>query len=129
MSAPMKKLLTDSVEISIDDGKTAHFVGPRRKLRLVTSLLKEMDFESISDAKGGIPWREAAKKEIAKYGEPGLMLRGARKKEGLSQVGLAKKLGIAQYNLSKMENGKRPIGKKMAMKLAETFNTDYRVFM
>ncbi len=129
MSVPMKKHLTDSAEISIDGGKTAHFVGPRRKLRLVYSLLKEMDFKPMPDSGGGISWREVAKKEIAKYGEPGLMLRGARQRDGLSQVELAKRLGIAQYNLSKMENGERPIGKKMAIKLAEIFNTDYHVFL
>lgn len=129
MSEPMKKPLTDPAEISVDGGKTAYFVGPRKKLRLVYSLLREMDFESVPDPRGGVPWREAARKEIARYGEPGLMLRGARKKDGLNQIELAKRLGIAQYNLSKMENGERPIGKKMAKKLAEIFNTDYRIFL
>jgi len=47
----------------------------------------------------------------------------------MSQGELAKKLGIPQGNLSKMENGKRPIGKAMAKRLSEILNIDYRVFL
>jgi ribosome-binding protein aMBF1 (putative translation factor) len=57
------------------------------------------------------------------------MLRGARTKEGLSQVQLAQKLGIDQADLSKMENGKRPIGKKMAKKFAKVLRIHYQVFL
>ena len=40
-----------------------------------------------------------------KSGEPGVLLRGLRYREGLSQIELAKKLNISQTNLSAMENG------------------------
>jgi len=66
---------------------------------------------------------------VAKYGEPGLALRGARAKAELTQEALAKKLGIPQYEISKMENEKRPISKKMARRLAKILKTDYRVFL
>lgn len=66
---------------------------------------------------------------IVKYTEPGLALRGARVKEGLTQVELSEKLGIEQGNVSAMENGRRPIGKAMAKRLATVLNIDYRVFL
>ena len=56
-------------------------------------------------------------------------LSGLRHREGLTQIELAKLLGVAQYNISKMENGKRPIGKEMAKRLSKLFKTDYRLFL
>ncbi len=75
-----------------------------------------------------IPWREAFKKEIAKYGEVGLALRGLRYREGLTQKELAQKLKISQYHISEMENGKRTLGKEMARRIGKVFNCNYRVF-
>ena len=59
----------------------------------------------------------------------GVCVRGGRGKEGLTQKQLADLLGIAQHHISEMENGKRPIGKEMAKKLAAALNVDYRVFL
>ena len=128
MSAPMKKHPTDFVEITLGSGQHNRLVGPKQKLRLIRSILTEMDFKPV-EAGAQTPWREVMKDEIAKYGESGLAIRGARARDGMSQKDLAEKLEIAQYNLSKMENGERPVGKNMAMKLAEIFNSDYRVFL
>lgn len=60
---------------------------------------------------------------------PSTVLRGARHRENLTQKQLADKLGIRQHHLSEMENGKRPIGKETAKKLAEVLYCDYRVFL
>lgn len=60
---------------------------------------------------------------------PATVLRGMRYRERLTQKALAQKLGIRQHHLSEMENGKRPIGKEMAKKLAAALNTDWRVFL
>lgn len=81
------------------------------------------------DKELSIHWREVFKEELEKYGEAGLMLRGCRYKEGLTQKALAVKLGISQNHISEMENGKRPIGKVMALRFAKLFNTDYRKFL
>jgi ribosome-binding protein aMBF1 (putative translation factor) len=59
----------------------------------------------------------------------GVCVRGGRGKEGLTQKQLADQMGIAQHHISEMENGKRPIGKEMAKKLAAALNVDYRVFL
>lgn len=60
---------------------------------------------------------------------PAAILRGSRNKEGMTQKELAERLDIRQSHLSEMENGKRPIGKNMAKKLAEVFDCDFRVFL
>lgn len=57
------------------------------------------------------------------------ILRGARHKEGLSQMDLAQKLNITQSDLSKMENGKRAVSKIMAKRLGEILMVDYRIFL
>jgi DNA-binding XRE family transcriptional regulator len=74
-------------------------------------------------------WREVFKEELKKYGEAGLMLRGSRYKAKMTQKKLADALGISQNHISEMENGKRPIGKVMALRLAKFFKTDYRKFL
>ena len=76
-----------------------------------------------------IPWREAFKAKLAKYSEGGLMLRGSRHKEEITQAELALAIGISQHHISEMENGKRPIGKEIAHRLAKYFHTDYRLFL
>lgn len=76
-----------------------------------------------------IPWREVAKDNIEKYTEAGLALRGARARETLTQKQLADKLGILPHHVSEMEHGKRSISKKMAHRLAEILNVNYKVFL
>ena len=74
-----------------------------------------------------IPWREAM--EIEPGTEGGIVLRGSRYKEGITQKALAEMLGIHPHHISEIEHGKRPIGKKLAHRLAKIFNTDYRIFL
>jgi ribosome-binding protein aMBF1 (putative translation factor) len=76
-----------------------------------------------------IPWRDVAKANISKYSESGLAVRGARFKAELTQKQLAEKLGILPHHISEMEHGKRPISKKMAHKLSQVLNINYKVFL
>ena len=62
-------------------------------------------------------------------GEPGVLLKGLRYREGLSQIDFAKKLNINQANLSAMENGRRAIGKELAKRIADLFEVNYRIFL
>ena len=64
-----------------------------------------------------------------KSGESGVLLKGLRYREGLSQIEFAMKLNISQTNLSAMENGRRTIGKELAKRIADLFGVDYRVFL
>ena len=71
---------------------------------------------------------EEVSPELA-WNSGGVSIRGGRGKEGLTQKQLAELTGIAQHHISEMENGKRPIGKETARKLAKALNIDYRVFL
>jgi DNA-binding XRE family transcriptional regulator len=94
------------------EGKRFSFVPAKHLQKLEAFLEKYGESDSI-------PWEELAKTRIAKYKKSGLALRGARYREGLSQKELAKRTGISQENISKMENGQRAIGEKVAKKLAK----------
>lgn len=119
MSARMKKR---PIEVVVD-GET--FSVPASKAKRIFSLVKghELSKDEL------IPWREVARAELSKTTASGVALRGARLRDGLSQVELSKKIGVSQYNISKMENGSRPVGKEMAKRLAKVFKVDYRVFL
>jgi DNA-binding XRE family transcriptional regulator len=55
-----------------------------------------------------VPW-----KEVYSQSNAGVVLRAARKREGLTQKDLAISIGVKQSHISEMEKGKRPIGKDM----------------
>lgn len=76
-----------------------------------------------------VDWRSSFSDLIDKFSEAGATLCDLRMREGLTQKELAQKIGIAQANISKMEHGKRLIGKAMAKKFASFFHTDYRIFL
>jgi DNA-binding XRE family transcriptional regulator len=72
---------------------------------------------------------EAIKKICRDSPEWAIALRGLRYREGLTQKALGEMLGIEQTNISKMEQGKRPIGKTIAKRIAKLFKSDYRIFL
>ena len=59
----------------------------------------------------------------------GVRVKGYRIRDGLTQKKLGEKIGVDQPVISSIENGTRAIGKKMAMRFARIFQTDYRVFL
>ena len=126
MSAPMKtpRIKTD-VPIQVGGKKPRLFLVPKKEIGAILSRLEEFEI----DEGGAIPWRESVQDLIHKQSEPGVMVRGGRVKEGLSQIALAEKLGIPAPNVSEMEHGKRTIGKAMAKRLAKILNLDYKVFL
>lgn len=84
----------------------------------VTDLLEEKEVYTPEELSPELQWNSS-----------GVALRGARGKEGFTQKRLAELTGIAQHHISEMENGKRPIGKETARKLAAALHVDYRVFL
>jgi ribosome-binding protein aMBF1 (putative translation factor) len=100
--------------------KKLTFVPAKHLQKLEAFLEKYGESESIS-------WEELAKDDIAKYGKGGIVLRGARYREGISQKELAKRTSISQENISKMENGRRIIGEKVAKKLAKVLRIDFEL--
>jgi hypothetical protein len=82
--------------------------------------------ETLESPSDSTPWREVAGQ---RGNVPAAVLRGARGKEEITQTRLSELTGIPQRHISEMEQGKRPIGKENAKKLAKALNTDYRVFL
>jgi ribosome-binding protein aMBF1 (putative translation factor) len=99
--------------------------GPAAKRKEALAALQSLGFVDISE---GVPWRTAFS-EITEENLPGTVLAGARAKENLSQQELSRLTGIPQRHISEMENGKRPIGKEMAKRLAKALNISYKVFL
>ena len=64
-----------------------------------------------------------------KYTKAGALLKAVRLREGLSQKALSEKIQVEQGDLSKMENGKRAIGKEIAHRISEHFKVNYRFFL
>ncbi len=126
MSVPMKKPRIETITV-----RGLVIPVPREKAKALLVLLKDELLSATDDDDELVSASDSpALKELhAKYSKAGATLQGARVKEGLSQVELAEKLKISQTNLSKMENGKRPIGKNMAKRLSKVLNINYRVFL
>ncbi|MFX7506925.1 helix-turn-helix transcriptional regulator, partial [Acinetobacter baumannii] len=63
------------------------------------------------------------------YTKAGLLLKGVRVREGMSQKAFAQMLEIPQSNLSAMETGRRAIGKIIAKRIEKMFQVNYRYFL
>ncbi|MGK5090341.1 helix-turn-helix transcriptional regulator [Bdellovibrionota bacterium FG-2] len=60
---------------------------------------------------------------------PAITFRGIRAKTGLTQKEVAERLAITQAEVSKIESGKRSIGKALAKRIEKEFKIDYRRFL
>jgi DNA-binding XRE family transcriptional regulator len=104
------------------------FRGTIASINRLRQVAKELNVADLLDEKD-VYTPEELSPEL-QWNSGGVALRGARSKEGLTQKQLAALVGIAQHHISEMENGKRPIGKETAKKLAEALGiADYRVFL
>lgn len=60
---------------------------------------------------------------------PARLIRGGRTREGWTQIELARRLEVSKTVVSDLENGRREVSKKMAVKLGEVFNSDPAIFL
>jgi DNA-binding XRE family transcriptional regulator len=67
--------------------------------------------------------------EIFPDAHPGMILRGFRGRDEMTQKELAEKLAVAPTRVSEMESGSLLISVEMAKKLAEIFETSHKVFL
>ena len=81
-------------------------------------------YGAIAEEPESVPWEE-----VYPDFNGSVALRGARKREALTQKELARLVGVGQTHISEMEHGKRPIGKDMAKRLAKALKVNYRVFL
>jgi Helix-turn-helix. len=115
------------VRVWISGGKEKSYHIPQSARMKLNSFLNELDVNKceIVPWEETIPWEELAKDRIEKYKKAGLVLRGARYREDMSQVELARLSGVNQNEISKIENGKRGVGEKVAKKLAKPLKINY----
>lgn len=124
MQGHMKKPHTEEVSMT--------FTGPIAMMEQALETMRSLGFEAEEqlvrnqEVEGSIPWRESKHFKEIEDNPPAAFLSGARYREGLTQVELSERSGIPRRHISEMENGKRPIGKTNARKLAEILHIDPR---
>jgi DNA-binding XRE family transcriptional regulator len=117
---------TPLVKIEVSEGK-------KRKLYLVSEesahaveiLLNQLD----ESHEGSIPAAALFPDLADSKKTSGIALRGVRLRLNLTQKEMAEKIGVNQGDLSKMEKGERPMGKKLAMRIGKALGVDYRRFL
>jgi len=87
--------------------------------------MKEEPLEDIAENIDDWDWWREKTATIT----PGESLHALRTMREMKQVELAKKIGVSPQQISDMEKGRTPIGKKMAMRLGEALNMDYKHFL
>jgi ribosome-binding protein aMBF1 (putative translation factor) len=128
---PIKENCYINVRVIIPGGKkNSYHISQKDEIKL-DSFLKKLDMskKEMDFWEEATPWEVLAKERIEKYKKAGLILRGARYRENISQVQLARKSGIHQNEISKIENGKRSIGEKVAKRLAKALHIDYKLLI
>ena len=124
MSGHTKKHHTNEISMT--------FTGPVAMRKQALEIMRVLGFEKAEQRSpmpmvmDSIPWRESKHfKDI----HTGAYLSGARFREGITQAELARRTEIPRRHISEMENGKRPIGKQNARKLAKILNIDPRLLL
>ena len=117
MPEPMKKLPTDEI------------VTVRLRVHR-HNVTKIKEFARAVEASEDRTWTVAEVFPEFHGKENQVALRAYRSRENLTQKELSLRTGIPQHHISEMENGKRPIGKERARKLAETLGvSDWRMLV
>jgi len=127
MSAHMKKHRINAKESTqilyvIDDDVC--YAIPKKIAKLYVVETKKVVYQQ-----GNVSSKEIFAAHDKKYGKSAALLKGLRARENLSQVEFAKKIKVSQSNLSKMENGSRPVGKIIAQRIAKKFSVNYHYFV
>jgi ribosome-binding protein aMBF1 (putative translation factor) len=115
-------------EITIKQGKeTTKFRLPLEAGRGLVNLLRALQEKVVnSDDEESVPASEAFPDLKNPAKRVGIIFRGIRSKNDLTQAEVAERLGIDQSDVSKIEKGKRSIGKALAKKIEKEFGIDYR---
>lgn len=106
------------------DALMLSFSVPRER---VAEVLRTMQGLGLTPARDATPWREVLGYEDDAM--PGVLLAGARCREGLTQMQLSEMTGIPRRHISEMENGKRPVGRKNARLLGDALGIEARLLL
>lgn len=121
----MRHTETFDVTITGAGHRPQTFTLPSKREAEVKKLL--LNLQDVGD--DWIPAEQVLPEAFDPVKGPAMALRGLRYREEFTQKQLADKVGVRQHHLSEMENGKRPIGKAMAKKLAEALNGNWRILI
>ena len=117
-------------EITIKQGKeTTKFKLSLEAGRGLVSLLQGLQDKKTNSDEGSVSAHEVFPNLKDSEKRIGLIFRGIRLKNNLTQNEIAERLGIDQSDVSKIEKGKRSIGKALAKKIEKEFGMDYRRFL
>lgn len=112
----------------------ARFMGTPEDIRRFRQAAKKYNVVDVTDEnpssslKDGNSTAEEVFPEL-QHNRAGVILRGYRSREELTQKQLSEMTGIPQRHISELEHGKRQAGKDWAKRLAAALNCDYRRFM
>lgn len=121
MQALTKKHPTEREEV--------RFIGGHAQIERLRQVARKLNLVDISP---GIEERTYTATEVfpeLATNRAGVMMRGYRGREGMTQRQLAEATSIPQRHISEMEHGKRIVGKERAKKIAAVLHADYRVFL
>ena len=114
-------------EVTITEGKkTIRFQIPLAAGRGLVTFMSEFLAKSARDS---VPADEVFPNLKDPQKRIGVIFRGIRFKNDLTQIEVAKRLGLDQSDVSKIEKGKRSVGKALAKKIEEEFGIDYHRFL
>ncbi|GBU23779.1 hypothetical protein R83H12_00397 [Fibrobacteria bacterium R8-3-H12] len=111
-------------EIDSVIGKKSGYPITEEFLRAMKKHWFEEDGEELIEITKSKWFKEAEAKTT-----PGDSLRAMRTLRGMKQNELAKKISVTPQQISDMEKGRAPIGKKMAMRIGEALNFNYKHFL
>lgn len=132
MSARMKMRHTDKqnnqykIIIVTPDAEKVSYISTKNVDKLEAFLER---YAEAPEEDKPVAWKELAKDRLDKYRKAGLVLRGMRYREGMSQKELATQSDVSQNEISKIENGKRTVGEKVAKRLAKALNFNYKLLL
>lgn len=119
-----KKEVLVKVVIEFDNRKKSTSYIPVEGIGELEDFLEKLSSPANEES---VDWKILSEDRIQKYKKAGIILRGARYREDISQKKLAEQSGVNQNEISKIENGKRTVGEKVAKRLAKVLNIDYRL--
>ena len=112
----------------------ARFTGTPEDIKRFRQAAKKYNVVDVTDEKlnSAIKEGNSTVDEVfpdLAHNRTGVILRGYRSREDLTQKQLSEMTGIPQRHISELEHGKRQAGKEWAKKLAAALNCDYRRFL
>lgn len=117
---------THLIKIEVSEGKKRKlYLVSEENAHAVQTLLGQLD-ESHDKA---VPATDLFPDLADPKKTPGIALRGIRLRLDLTQKEMAEKIEVSQGDLSKIEKGERPVGKKLAMRIGKKLGIDYKRFL